>query len=331
MIAFMKAKPPALYKESCKVTAKTPYEKAHQYLFWTKEYRLRRFYETDEGREAQGKIATLKKEAVDIFASSHGTRFPDITSSGDYETSFEKARQILDDECPLILGDAPDWYCEFLSKMLRIESATEEYFDILSFPDLKKTNADDIIKGIKSGKFSFSTPDRLMDELFPSRFRVSTFYPSERDDGVSAFVRISGRINLHEDAREIFLRLYRYIQDARIQRGVTRWPGADEEEQVMRDLLSHVVESHAGIDTVYMATNQGRSDPGRAIGLWLWDYTIQHSCTVTAAIQELRKNNLDSRLGFAQGSSDKIFERHYALAKKCITFGIISDVGPVEL
>lgn len=63
-----------------------------------------------------------------------------------------------------------------------------------------------------------------------------------------------------------------------------------------------------------------RSDPARAVGLWLWDYIRDTRCSVGAAVRELKKQDFLTPLQFSS-SPDRVFERIYARTRECIEQG----------
>lgn len=60
-----------------------------------------------------------------------------------------------------------------------------------------------------------------------------------------------------------------------------------------------------------------RSDPARAVGLWLWDYARENACSVGAAVRAIKSKDFLTPLQFSD-SPDRVFERLHARTKDCI-------------
>ena len=60
-----------------------------------------------------------------------------------------------------------------------------------------------------------------------------------------------------------------------------------------------------------------RSDPARAVGLWLWDYARENACSVGAAVRAIKSKDFLPPLQFSD-SPDRVFERLHARTKDCI-------------
>jgi len=317
--------------------------RAKNYFFWLTEYKIRRLIKYVGHNDARIYLTILSE--AEWYKRAGVSRVANKATAqmlAEYIKQKNWGPELDHEDITGFYGnDIRDRFSKDRGCIDNIASYLFEYGDDLFYlleAYRGKTSSEEIIKRHIEGTLhekneaSFGAYSRHL------KYRAPAFTAWWADDPISdgtvTFKRVE--INLNADMKDILSDVAVEVCEARMEALLHDKPDRTDEELDQGcpgygpcfGGKCEYIEGLGMVDTILRRAKQMGSgyaytpcsDKARAIGLWLWDYVQENSCSVGEAARAVKKQDFFPRL-LDDRTAERTLERWYARTNECIEQG----------